>query len=196
MKDGKFDQIYHEHVSYFTISNLKAMLKECDLKILSLEIVDYHGGSLRVVCGPTQAAQRSPYEKLEQFEQSLALSDEDTYVKYQLRIKRDRSKMLQALHSAKLSTPEAKVIGLGAAAKGNTLLNYYGLTGTLVDFVTDSSPDKKGKYTPMSRIPILGDDEIAKFGTSSIFFVLSWNIRQTLVSQAQQLAGGEIRLIN
>jgi SAM-dependent methyltransferase len=196
VKDGKFDQIYHEHVSYFTISNLKAMLKECDLKILSLEIVDYHGGSLRVVCGPTQAAQRSPYEKLEQFEQSLALSDEDTYVKYQLRIKRDRSKMLQALHSAKLSTPESKVIGLGAAAKGNTLLNYYGLTGTLVDFVTDSSPDKKGKYTPMSRIPILGDDEIAKFGTSSIFFVLSWNIRQTLVSQAQQLAGGEIRLIN
>jgi SAM-dependent methyltransferase len=196
VKDGKFDQIYHEHVTYFTISNLNAMLKECDLKILSLEIVDYHGGSLRVVCGPTQATHRSSYEKLEQFEQSLALSDEGTYVEYQLRIKRDRSKMLQALHSAKLSTPESKVIGLGAAAKGNTLLNYYGLTGTLVDFVTDSSPDKKGKYTPMSRIPIVGDEEIAKFGRSSIFFVLSWNIRQMLVSQARQLAGGEIRLIN
>ena len=196
VKDGKFDQIYHEHVTYFTISNLKAMLKACDLKILSLEIVDYHGGSLRVVCGPTQAAQQSSYEHLEELERNLALSDKNTYVEYEARIRMDRSKMLQALHLAKLSTPESKVIGLGAAAKGNTLLNYYGLTRTLVDFVTDSSPDKKGKYTPVSRIPILGDDEIAKFGNSSIFFVLSWNLREKLISQARQLAGGEIRILN
>ena len=68
------------------------------------------------------------------------------------------------------------IVAVGAAAKGNTFLNFYNLTNTILDYVTDSSPHKQGKYTPLSRIPIVGDEIFAKYNGEVCALILSWNI--------------------
>lgn len=172
---GKFDQIYHEHVSYFTARSAQSLLENAGLRAISAEIVDYHGGSLRVVA-KLQAESSGVCADLESLiarETSAGLFEAASYRAFVDRITGQRNRLLRHLLDEKLrGTP---IVAVGAAAKGNTFLNFYRLDHSIIDFVTDASSHKQGKLTPLSRIPIKGDDVFKTYGPVCAL-ILSWNI--------------------
>lgn len=180
VESKKFDQVYHEHISYFTVKSSHNLLSRAGLAIVDFEVVDYHGGSLRVYCRKSTNSQ--PIEKVVNAikeESELGLFDVEMYKKWQSTLLEARSKFLINLHKLKLENPNTPIIGIGAAAKANTFLNYYNLDNTVLDFITDSSEHKQGKYTPLTRIPIVGD-EVFKTYPEAFALILSWNISDDL----------------
>jgi SAM-dependent methyltransferase len=180
------DQVYHEHVSYFTVKSASSLLIKAGLVIEQVEIVNYHGGSLRVVaCHSNGEAVPAVVIHHIQEETRKGLFDLDFYHDLQQRLQKQRDTWLRDFYNIRMTNPDAVFIGVGAAAKANTWLTWHGLNATHLHCVTDSSPHKQGKYTPLSRIPILNDQEIAKFA-NPYALILSWNIseplKQTLIS--------------
>lgn len=177
-----FDQIYHEHISYFTVFSLKNLLLLAGFEIVDFEIVDYHGGSLRITSQIKKSATSVSAKKIEEqisLEKNKGLFDKKTYIEFEQKIKNKRSKFLANMHNLKAINPSIPFVGVGAAAKANTLLTYYGLNSTYLEFITDMSEFKIGKFTPLTRIPIFSDDV---FKNSNHFYaiILSWNISATL----------------
>jgi SAM-dependent methyltransferase len=181
-ESGHFDQIYHEHVSYFTVKSIRSLLEPINFKIVKISHVDYHGGSLRVIAARTtntskneDASVRSMIES----EVALGLFRAETYEQFRKRISIERARVMTAIYDHVTRIPEIPIIGVGAAAKANTLLNFYGLDSSLLFAVTDSSPFKQGKYTPLTRIPIVSDDVFREFSEVTAL-ILSWNLSDKL----------------
>jgi hypothetical protein len=110
-------------------------------------------------------------------EKNLNLFDPKTYKKFQKLILKRRNIFMQKLY--KLKASGATIIGVGAAAKANTFLNYYNIDNSLLEYITDSSKYKQNKYTPLTRIPIVGDEIFASYG-EVYALILSWNISDNL----------------
>jgi SAM-dependent methyltransferase len=177
--NGKFpDMIYHEHPSYFTIKSAQALLARAGLTIADYELIDYHGQSLRITARHGQTVTDKVTRAIKQ-ETKQGLFDPEFYKKYQAQLEISKAEWLAKFYTMLNNDPNTVVIGVGAAAKANTWLNYYGLNKTVINCVTDSSPYKQGKYTPLTRIPICGDEEFANHA-SPYALVLSWNIGESL----------------
>ncbi len=176
---GKFDQIYHEHVSYFTVKSAAALLERAGLIITSAQVVDYHGGSLRIVAQKKKETSTLPsdVQAMIDKEEEQGMFSLETYKKFMESNLLQRSKFLQRIH--RIKEEGNSIIAVGAAAKGNTFLNFYRLDHSVIDYVTDSSPHKKGKYTPATRIPIVGDEIFSNYG-KVYALILSWNIAPQL----------------
>jgi len=180
VKSGKFDQIYHEHISYFTVKSAYYLLKEANLEIFDIELVDYHGGSLRVYSRKSYDVKMNKcVEDYIESETQFGLFEFSTYDKWQLEIKRKRTEFLINFLKIKSDSPNSLIIGVGAAAKANTFLNYYRLDNSFIDYITDASPHKIGKFTPLTRIPIV-EDEIFSEYDDVYALILSWNISDDL----------------
>ena len=174
------DMVYHEHPVYFTVKMAWNVLKAAGLKIDDFDIVDYHGGSLRVFAKLDDG--RNASEKIEKAildEEESGIFKLDYYSSLQKKFENQRDVWLASFHNIRISEPEAVFIGVGAAAKANTWLNWHGLNKTYLHCITDSSPLKQGKYTPLSRISITGDEEFSKFA-NPYAIILSWNIGEGL----------------
>ena len=185
IKDYKFDQIYHEHVTYFTVKYAYSLLKKQGLEIFEIQVVDYHGGSLRVFSRKKENVEMN--QKVEDMiiqEKEFGLFDEDTYLKFMQHLKKNRNNVMSNLY--KLKNENIPIIGIGAAAKANTFLNFYNIDNTILDYVTDASEYKKGKYTPLTRIPIVGDEIFDEYD-KVYALVLSWNISSILVEKIKQI---------
>lgn len=174
------DMVYHEHISYFTVKSCLNLLNAAGLQMVDFEIVDYHGGSLRV-----EAKLKSDNQNREKIlnaieeETAAGLYDVEFYNRFQKKLELDRANWLKKFYELLESDPGAVVIGVGAAAKANTWLNWHRLDKTLLHCITDASKSKQGKYTPLSRIPIRGDDEFTKH-ERPYALILSWNISDEL----------------
>lgn len=183
VRNNWFDMIYHEHPSYFTVHSVRHLLKQAGLVIQDVEVINYHGSSLRITAG--QGIECPQVPSLIDQEISEGLFDPNTYQAWYSRIARQRDVVLNEITRLRLLEPKVPIIGVGAAAKANTLMNFYRLDSSILHCVTDASDRKQGKYTPLSRIPIRGDNE---FGLHDRCYalILSWNIseglRQTLLS--------------
>lgn len=185
IQQGKFDQIYHEHVSYFTVSYAINLFKLIDMQVVHVEEVDYHGGSIRVFV--RHRLKDTPDRRVATFvdrEQSAGLFSPQTYHKFMADIHMVRNRFLAKLYALKASG--SHIVCVGAAAKGNTFLNFYNLDSTVIDCVTDSSPNKVGKFTPRTRIPIRDDEALANL-PQVIAIILSWNIAHMLKERLQQI---------
>lgn len=180
VESGRFDQTYHEHVSYFTVKSTYSLLSKVGLKITGFELVDYHGGSLRVYSMKEESATTNPevFDMIKK-ETEQGLFDIETYTKWQKTLAQKRNEFLKNLYSLKVAEPDVAIIGVGAAAKANTFLNYYNIDSTVLNYVTDSSTHKQGKYTPLTRIPIVGD-EVFRDYEKVYALILSWNISDNL----------------
>ena len=180
VESGRFDQTYHEHVSYFTMKSTYSLLSKVGLKITGFEVVDYHGGSLRVYSKKEEGAITNPevFDMIKK-ETEQGLFDVETYTKWQKTLAQKRNEFLKNLYSLKVTEPDVAIIGVGAAAKANTFLNYYNIDSTVLDYVTDSSTHKQGKYTPLTRIPIVGDEVFGDY-EKVYALILSWNISDNL----------------
>lgn len=177
----RFDMIYHEHVSYFTIKALSRMFSIVGLSMLDVSIVDFHGGSLRITARRANTGINAipVVQSLINEEEIAGLYDPKCYTKFMNDISIRRSALLETLHHLNQTSDDFSLFGIGASAKGNTFLNYYGLDRTFMKAVTDASSFKIGKYTPVTRIPILDDKIIADVAKPYVL-TLSWNIGDEL----------------
>jgi SAM-dependent methyltransferase len=177
----KFDQIYHEHVSYFTVKYAVELFRLAGMSVNHVDEVDYHGGSIRVFVGhepASYAAKGSPtVAEFIENENRAGLFQPEAYQSFMTQIQNSRNSFLRQIYQLKLEG--RPVVCVGAAAKGNTFLNYYNLDASVIDCVTESSPSKIGKYTPRTRIPICPDQKLAEY-ESVHAIILSWNISAAL----------------
>ena len=178
---GRFvDMVYHEHISYFTIKSAWNLLQQVGLDIIDFDVVDYHGGSIRVIAKHTSNngmpfLVRGAIEN----ETTMGLFDPKFYAQLEKKFIKQRNEWLLNFYQLIADEPDAIIIGVGAAAKANTWLTWHKLDKTVLNCITDASQFKQGKYTPLSRIPICSDDEFAKH-KKPYALVLSWNIGEPL----------------
>lgn len=170
-----FDTIYHEHVHYCGIKPIAACLGREGFSIYKVERLDYMCGSIRVYArvGGTQA---NVVTRLIAEEETFGLYSRSTYASFMGRVRAVKFSVNQ--HLWKIRADGGKIIGVGAATKGNTFLNYCRLDGDLVSYITDASTLKIGKLTPGSHIPIVSDADIDESVTHAL--ILPWNIASFL----------------
>ncbi len=181
IESGRFtDMVYHEHPTYWTVKMAWNVLKAAGMEIIDFDVVDYHGGSLRVFARhSTGAVMPVVVEDAIARETQIGLFDAVFYETVQRRFEQQRDAWLQKFYELRRTEPDAVFIGVGAAAKANTWLTWHGLNKTHLKYVTDASAFKQGKYTPLSRIPIASDEIFAKYD-QPYALILSWNIGEGL----------------
>lgn len=179
----QFDTVYHEHFSYLSLSAVTRIFERNGLRAFDVEELPTHGGSLRVFAQRADAGAlpvaASVGEMLAR-ERAAGMTTAAYYRDFQPRAERIKNDLLQFLIDAKRSGKT--VAAYGAAAKGNTLLNFAGVRPDLVSFVVDRNPAKQGKYMPGSRIPIVGEDHL-KTVRPEVVIVLPWNLSTELAGQ-------------
>lgn len=181
IESGRFtDMVYHEHPSYFTVKSTWNLLKAAGLEIVDFDIVNYHGGSLRVTARRnTDTNMPIHVEDAIARETQIGLFNTYFYENLQDRFEILKIEWLSKFYKLLNDDPQAVIIGVGAAAKANTWLRWHGLDNSVIKYITDSSPHKQGKFTPLTRIPIRGDEIFAEYDRPYAL-VLSWNISEGL----------------
>jgi len=169
-----FDVVYLEHVSYIAIKPLASYFKKFGLAITHVEENNYMSGSIRIFVG--YGPESELVAKQIAGEEKAGLYDLAVWRKFKDDVRNCKINLLRELVNARVSG--GKIAAIGAAAKGNTLLNYCGIDTALIDFATDASPLKIGKYTPGSHLPILADEAIDESVTHAL--ILAWNIADFL----------------
>ena len=177
VESGRFtDMVYHEHPTYFTVKSTYNLLSQAGLEIAKFDVVDYHGGSLRIFARKQTPVKMSVQVANAVVEETAAgLFDPEFYQGLQKQFEIQRSQWLLKFNEIYLQDPTAVFIGVGAAAKANTWLTWHGLNATHLNCITDASTFKQGKYTPLTRIPIRADEEFARH-ENPYAVILSWNI--------------------
>jgi SAM-dependent methyltransferase len=176
----QFDTIYHEHFSYFSLTAAIRVLRGSGLEVFDVAEVETHGGSLRIYAQLAGSGSRVPSARMSQIlerERNLGVSTRTFYETFQAEIDEVKRGLLDFLLTAR---SEGKVVGAyGAAAKGNTLLNFTGVRRDLLSYVVDMNPAKQGKYLPGSRIPIVSPT-ILDTDPPDYLLVLPWNIKNEI----------------
>jgi len=181
--ENQFDTIYHEHFSYFSLITVEKLFAAHDLALFDVEELPTHGGSLRVYVSHTEDSSKiidARIQALRVREEAAGLACLDSYFSYAERVKETKRKLLSFAIAAKR---EGKCISAyGAAAKGNTLLNYCGIRGDFIDYVVDRSPHKQGRFLPGTHIPIYHPDKI-KESMPDYLLILPWNLTDEITEQ-------------
>lgn len=180
----KFDQIYHEHISYFTNKNIKSLLNNNNFKLVDINRNEYHGGSLRSFAKKKSSVVQKKFftsKKIKSYNQIYTLK---FYKNMMKRIDRKKSLTLKKIFDLKNSGHV--ICGIGAGAKANTFLTYYNLDHQVINFITDASKFKKNKFTPFTKIPIKDDMELKKYKKIACI-ILSWNISSLVVNKIKKL---------
>jgi hypothetical protein len=175
IKHCQFDTIYHEHFSYLSLYTVRRIFAQAGLMVYDVEELPTHGGSLRIY-GAHQGARSASMdvERILSCEQSMGMQTQDPYESFQSRADAIKDAFVSFLLEQK--EQEKMVAGYGAAAKGNTLLNYAGVRPDLLQYVCDAAPSKQGKYMPGSRIPIVAPHMLKSLKPEWVV-ILPWNIK-------------------
>jgi SAM-dependent methyltransferase len=182
LEDNQFDTIYHEHFSYFSFRTVREVFAAHGLSAWDVEELPTHGGSLRIFAVHAERAE-PPTERAEELaarEEAAGLGELDTYLGFSERVHEAKRELLEFLIARKR---EGQVIvGYGAPAKGNTLLNFCGIGRDFLDYVVDASPHKQGLFLPGTHIPVRAPEAIRET-EPDIVLILPWNIRDEIVEQ-------------
>jgi 2-polyprenyl-3-methyl-5-hydroxy-6-metoxy-1,4-benzoquinol methylase len=185
---SQFDTIYHEHFSYLSLTAVKTIFENQGLEIFDVQEINTHGGSLRVFAKHKEDKSKkieNTVSEILQKESSLGVSSLKYYTSFQDVVNRVKNNFLTFL--IEQNKIGKKVVGYGAAAKGNTLLNYCGIKGDdLISFVVDMSPHKQGKYLPGSRLKVLDVESILNFKPDFVI-IFPWNLRDEISNQLSEI---------
>jgi len=194
IEQTQFDTVYHEHFSYISLYTATRIFELAGLRIFDVEELPTHGGSLRIFgCHTNDPRENSSAVFAALAEESRAgLREEKIYRDFQVRADRIKNDLLAFLINAKRE--EKVVAGYGAAAKGNTLLNYAGIKSDLVAFICDASSSKQGMFTPGSHIPILPPSAL-KNGFVDYLLILPWNIADEIKQQNEWMTERGTRFV-
>jgi SAM-dependent methyltransferase len=183
LAETQFDTIYHEHFSYFSLATAEAALAAHGLAVFDVEELPTHGGSLRLyACHENDRGRpREPrVEALREREAEAGLQTPAAYQAFGAQVQEVKRSLLEFLIGARREGKS--VVGYGAAAKGNTLLNYCGIRTDFLDYTVDRSPAKQGRYLPGTHVPIHGPERIAQTRPDYVL-VLPWNLQAEIVEQ-------------
>ena len=180
IEHNQFDTVYHEHFSYLSLFTVMQVFSKAGLRIWNVEELSTHGGSLRVYgCHVEDTREENlSVSSILRKEQEHGLQDINTYRDFQLKVDRVKNDLLTFLIDQKRQGK--KVAAYGAAAKGNTLLNYAGVKPDLMSFVCDAAQSKQGKFLPGSHIPIL-QPAVLREEKPDYILILPWNIQEEVV---------------
>lgn len=176
IEGNEFDTVYFEHLSYFSIYPITMLCKSQGLEVLSVEKKDIHGGSVRVIIGQGQPDE-TVNEFIEREQEYLSI---EPYHKFACEV----TKTIENF-SRKLSQLKGTVAGFAASAKGNTLLNSAGITCGRIKYLVDQTPEKIGKYSPGTFIPIVSMDDM-KRTPPDYLVILSWNFSEEIMSKCRK----------
>jgi 2-polyprenyl-3-methyl-5-hydroxy-6-metoxy-1,4-benzoquinol methylase len=183
MQENQFDTIYHEHFSYFSFITVTRVFAKHGLTIFDVQELPTHGGSLRIYARHMDNVSLSVTEnvvRLRQEEEQQGFSRPETYSSFSEQVKETKRKLLDFLIEAKRNGKT--VVGYGAPAKGNTLLNYCGIRTDFIDYTVDLSPHKQGLYLPGTRIPIHSPEKIKETRPDYVL-ILPWNLKDEIMKQ-------------
>ncbi len=187
IKGGQFDTIYHEHFSYLSFTTTLEILKSNGLDVFDVKKIGTHGGSLRVFAQKSDSGKHIVSEHVSELlkaEEDSGMRHMSFYDGFQKAAEKVKNDFLYFLLEAK---QEGKTVAAyGAAAKGNTLINYAGIHSDLISFVVDRNPAKQGKYMPGSRIPIV-DEKHLKDMKPDYIVVLPWNLKSEIMIQLKYI---------
>jgi hypothetical protein len=183
MQGNQFDQIYHEHFSYFSFTTTTKILAAHGLTTFDVDELATHGGSLRVYACHAEDATKPVAEQVHELlarEANAGFNTLERYASFAGQVKETKRKLLAFLIQAKRDGKS--VAGYGAPGKGNTLLNYCGIRTDFLDYTVDRSPHKQGKFLPGTRIPIYHPDNVKQTRPDYVL-VLPWNLKTEIMQQ-------------
>tara|TARA_B110000438_G_scaffold153753_1_gene147716 strand:+ start:2393 stop:3637 length:1245 start_codon:yes stop_codon:yes gene_type:complete len=183
IKKCEFDMVYHEHFSYFSLFTLKKIFEHFDLEIFDVKEISVHGGSLRLFLKLSKNKEISINEnvgKLLKKENDYGLQEISTYLKFQKNVENSKKKIQEFFIKAK--EEKKQIVCYGAAAKGNTVLNYCKISKNEINYVVDISPHKQGKFMPGTHIPIFAPEKIKETKPDYIV-ILAWNLKDEIIQQ-------------
>ena len=187
VKHTQFDTIYHEHFSYLSLTAVNQIFNQNGLQVFDVQEITTHGGSLRVFAQRKDQGKHKVTPAVTELlvqELSVGMTTEAYYADFQQSANRIKYDLIEFLIKAKRDGK--KVMGYGAAAKGNTLLNYAGIRPDLISAVADRNPAKQNKYLPGSRIPIVDESTINQQKPDYVL-VMPWNLRKEVTEQLEYI---------
>lgn len=182
VEQGQFDGIYHEHVSQFTVKSIVEILRRFDLEVFHLEKLDVHGGSVRAFVRKRRkgsAVSPAVSDWLAR-ETERGLFSPSTYDAFRKRVEDNKETLLMLLQKRKQEGK--RIVGYGASARGNTLLNYYKIGTDFLEYIVDRNSLKHGLYTPGMHIPVFGVEKLLE-DRPDYLLLLAWNFAEEIIRQ-------------
>ncbi len=187
IQKNQFDTIYHEHFSYFSLITVEKIFSFHELTIFDVEEISTHGGSLRIYVKHSEYDDILINEKvgiLLEKEKQYGLENINTYINFIKNVDVIKKKLNEFFNGARNSGK--KIVCYGAAAKGNTLLNYCNIGNNFIDYVVDQNPYKQGLFLPGTHIPIKSPDEIQKTKPDYVV-IIPWNLKDEIMEQMKYI---------
>ena len=195
IKHTQFDTIYHEHYSYLSLLFIHKLFEKHNLKVFDVEQLNTHGGSLRVYAKHKNCQIHPQSERSLQIldlELKYGLEKISTYENFQILTEELKDNFVEFLLNAKKNNK--KVVGYGAAAKGNTFINFSGIKKDLISYVVDKSDFKQGKFLPGSHIPVKNEESI-KLDKPDFVVILPWNLKDEIISQLSYIKEWDAKFV-
>ena len=190
----EYDTVYHEHFSYFSLHSIRSIGAAQGLRLVDVEELPSHGGSLRVFLqhDGSGAAPSPAVEELLAREDAQGMRDPETYHRFAEGVRESKRALLELL--VRLRREGKQVVGYGAPGKGNTLLNYCGIRTDFLDYTVDRNPYKQDKHTPGTQIPIHPPERIAET-RPDVILILPWNLAREISEQLAYTAEWGAKLV-
>jgi SAM-dependent methyltransferase len=183
---NQFDNVYHEHHSFYALRPLVRLLEANDMKIFDVQEVDTQGGSIRVYAkhanGPHKV--RPVVAEMVKAELEMGLDKTETYMGLGERANYIKKELVRILTD--LKRQGKRIVGYGAPAKGNTLLNFCGIGPQHIDYIIDKTYFKHGKFTPGMHIPVFPIEKILEDGPPDYYLLLVWNYAEAMLKQEEE----------
>jgi hypothetical protein len=187
MQEEQFDTIYHEHFSYFSFVVVEKVFAAHGLTLFDVEELPTHGGSLRIYGRHSEDVSRpvgARVANLRAWEKDNGLASLQSYRSFAEKVKAAKYKLLNFLIQAKRE--HKTIVGYGAPAKANTLLNYCGIRSDFIDYTVDRNPHKQGHFLPGTHVPIVHPDRI-KETQPDYLLILPWNLKEEIMEQMRYI---------
>jgi len=191
IEEGAFDQIYHEHLCFHSLHALQHLVESAGMKIFDVQIVPMQGRSLRVFAAKNRVISPN-VERILNEEEKAGLTHEATLRSFAQKIETNKKKLLALLKELKAAGK--KIVGYGAPAKGNTLLNYYGIGPDILDYLSDTTVLKQGLYSPGMHIPIVSPEKLIT-DTPDYILLLAWNFKDAILEKEKALREKGVKFI-
>ena len=186
IKNNEFDTIYHEHLSYFSLKPWLKLIEANGLEIINVRKLPIHGGSLRLVHRKKRQKRQiviNDIKKLLLVENKIEIYKKETFIKFVNRINSLGTDLMKLLLD--LKSKKKKIVGYGAAAKGNILTNYFKIDSNILDYIVDSTPYKQGLFTPGMHIPVYNESHLLNDKPDYVL-ILAWNFSDEIIEKEKE----------
>jgi hypothetical protein len=191
LMNGEFDQIYHEHMYYYTLTSVAALYKAYGFELIDATVGDVHGGSIIAVLA--RQGKRAKSKALQaMFEIEKLALDTQSVLEFASRSEKNKANLAELIRF--LSDAGNTIYSYGATAKGNTLLNSMGINSSIIKFCIDNTPIKIGKYLPGSEI-LIQSEEFGSNNPPDYYFLTAWNYKSEIIKKVRKTGNYKTRFI-